>query len=164
MDAQRDDWHPIEGRAGRSSRFLTCHRGNQMLRALSVTAPVVASVMVVVLLVEPPALRPAERLPTLRMLTARAGEGLDQKRVQAADPENTAAQFDLGVKYATGQGVPQDYVQAHMWFNLAASRLPAGEPHDTAVEARDKIASALSPEQIAEAQRLAREWDAAHPR
>ena len=55
-----------------------------MLRALSVTAPVVASVMIVVLLVEPPALRPAERLPTLRMLTARAGEGLDQKRVQAA--------------------------------------------------------------------------------
>ena len=131
-----------------------------MLRALSVTAPVVASVMIVVLLVEPPALRPAERLPTLRMLT----EGLDRKRVHAADPENTTAQFNLGVKYATGQGVQQDYVQAHMWFNLAASRLPAGEPHDMAVEARDKIASILSPEQIAEAQRLAREWDAAHPR
>jgi len=131
-----------------------------MLRALSVTAPVVASVMIVVLLVEPPAFRPAERLPTLRMLT----EGLDQKRVQAVDLENTTAQFNLGVKYATGQGVPQNYVEAHMWFNLAASRLPAGESHDMAVEARDKIASILSPEQIAEAHRLAREWDAAHPR
>ena len=133
-----------------------------MLRALSVTAPVVGSVMIVVLLVEPPALRPAERLPTLRMLTARAGEGLDQKRVQAADPENTAAQFDLGVKYATGQGVPQDYVQAHMWFNLAASR-STGEMREDAVERRDQIANEMTPDQLAEAQRLAREWDAAHP-
>ena len=133
-----------------------------MLRALSVTAPVVASVMIVVLLVEPPALRPAERLPTLRMLTVRAGEGLDQKRVQAADPENAAAQFNLGVKYATGQGVPQDYVQAHMWFNLAASR-STGEVREDAVERRDQIAYEMTPDQLAEAQRLARDWDAAHP-
>ena len=133
-----------------------------MLRALSVTAPVVASVMIVVLLVEPPALRPAERLPTLRMLTVRAGEGLDQKRVQAADPENAAAQFNLGVKYATGQGVPQDYVQAHMWFNLAASR-STGEMREDAVERRDQIANEMTPDQLAEAHRLAREWDAAHP-
>ena len=133
-----------------------------MLRALSVTAPVVASVMIVVLLVEPPALRPAERLPTLRMLTVRSGEGLDQKRVQAADPENAAAQFNLGVKYATGQGVPQDYVQAHMWFNLAASR-STGEMREDAVERRDQIANEMTPDQLAEAQRLAREWDAAHP-
>ena len=133
-----------------------------MLRTLSVTAPVVASVMLVVLLVEPPALRPAERLPTLHMLTVRSGEGLDQKRVQAADPENAAAQFNLGVKYATGQGVPQDYVQAHMWFNLAASR-STGEMREDAVERRDQIANEMTPDQLAEAQRLAREWDAAHP-
>ena len=55
-----------------------------MLRALSVTAPVVAAIMIVVLPVEPPALRPAERLPTLRMLTARARDGLDQRQVQDA--------------------------------------------------------------------------------
>ncbi len=55
-----------------------------MLRALSVTAPVVAAIMIVVLLVEPPALRPAERLPTLRMLTARAREGLDRTQLQDA--------------------------------------------------------------------------------
>ena len=54
-----------------------------MLRALSVTAPVVASVMIVVLLVEPPALRPAERLPALRVLTAR-WPGLDRQLAQAA--------------------------------------------------------------------------------
>ena len=55
-----------------------------MLRALSVTGPVVASVMIVVLFVEPPALRPAERLPALRVLMARRGGGLDRSEVQAA--------------------------------------------------------------------------------
>ena len=55
-----------------------------MLRTLSLAAPVVAAIMIVVLIVEPPALHPAERLPTLRMLTARAAEGLDQKQVQDA--------------------------------------------------------------------------------
>ncbi|HCQ98110.1 MAG TPA: hypothetical protein DIU48_01730 [Acidobacteria bacterium] len=97
------------------------------------------------------------------MLTVRAGEGLDQKRVQAADSESAAAQFNLGVKYATGQGVPQDYVQAHMWFNLAALR-STGEERESAVEARNVVADRMTPIQIAEAQRLAREWDAAHPR
>ncbi len=33
------------------------------------------------------------------------------------------AQVDLGVMLENGWGVPQDYVQAHMWFNLAASGL-----------------------------------------
>ena len=55
-----------------------------MLRTLRVTAPVVAAAMVVVLLVEPPALRPAERLPTLRVLMAGTGGGLDRNTVQAA--------------------------------------------------------------------------------
>ena len=55
-----------------------------MLRALRVTAPAVAVAMVVVLLVEPPALRPAERLPTLRVLMAGTDGGLDRNTVQAA--------------------------------------------------------------------------------
>ena len=55
-----------------------------MLRALSVAAPVVASIMIVVLLVEPPALRPAERLPMLRVFTDRARAGLDRTQIQAA--------------------------------------------------------------------------------
>ena len=73
------------------------------------------------------------------------------------------AQFSLGFMYATGQGVPQDDVQAHMWFNLAASRM-TGEDREIAVRSRDRVADGLTPEQIAEAQRLAREWDDAHPR
>ena len=71
----------------------------------------------------------------------------------AAEQGHSYAQTILGFKYATGQGVPQDYVQAHMWFNLAApSRSPEG------VKDRDTVAAKMTPAQIAEAQRLAREW------
>ena len=66
--------------------------------------------------------------------------------------------------YAEGRGVPQDYVQAHMWTNLAASRMTAGEGRERAVENRDALAGQMTPAQRADAQRLAREWDAAHPR
>ena len=65
--------------------------------------------------------------------------------------------------YATGEGVPQDDVTAHMWLNLAASR-STGEDRERAVKARDAVAERLTPEGRSEAQRLAREWDEAHPR
>ncbi len=68
------------------------------------------------------------------------------------------AQYVLGVAYYNGQGVPQDYVQAHMWFILAASRFPPGEDRDKAVENRDIVAKRMTPAQISEAQKLAREW------
>jgi len=69
-------------------------------------------------------------------------------------------QHDLGVMYAKGQGVPQDYVQAYMWFSLAASRFPAseGKRRQKALGNMDLAASKMTPDQIAKAQRLAREW------
>src|SRR5262249_47438515 len=42
--------------------------------------------------------------------------------VPAAEQDFAKAQFNLGLKYANGQGVEQDYVQAHMWMDLAAPR------------------------------------------
>ena len=60
--------------------------------------------------------------------------------------------------YGEGLGVPQDYAQAHMWFNLAASRHPPGEGRDIAVKNRDDVAKKMTPAQISEAQKLAREW------
>ena len=65
--------------------------------------------------------------------------------------------------YLNGAGVPQDDVQAHMWYNLAASRL-TGKLRDDAIGGRDAVAGLMNPTQIAEAQRFAGEWDAAHPR
>ena len=96
-----------------------------------------------------------------------AGQGVPQDYAEAmlwyrlaAAQGNATAQYNLGVMYSAGQGVPQDYVQAHKWFNLAASRLPAteAENRDMATKNRDTVAAKMTPQQIAEAQRLAREW------
>src|SRR5438132_944176 len=78
----------------------------------------------------------------------------------AADQGYADAQSNLGNMYYQGQGVPQDYVQAHKWYNLAASRFPASETEDRAkvVKNRDLVAAKMTPAQIAEAQKLAREW------
>ena len=69
----------------------------------------------------------------------------------------------LGASYADGRGVVHDYVQAYMWHTLAASRL-TGDEREISVKARDGLVNVMTPDQIAEAQRLASEWDAAHPR
>ena len=71
-----------------------------------------------------------------------------------------AAQYNLGLMYADGLGVPQDHVLAHMWINLATSRYPASEKEkqEGAAKIRDLAASMMTPAQIAEAERLAREW------
>ncbi len=75
-----------------------------------------------------------------------------------AEQGHAKAQFYLGVMYGFGECVPRDYVQAHMWLNLAASRLPPGEDRNRAVKNRDIVAERMTPAQISEAQKLAREW------
>jgi TPR repeat protein len=71
----------------------------------------------------------------------------------AANQEDALAQAKLGVMYQRGNGVPQDFVQAHMWFNLSETN---GEK--IAAEFRDALTKQMTPSQIAEAQRLVREW------
>jgi len=63
------------------------------------------------------------------------------------------ALFELGMLYATGRDVAADLVVAHKWFNLSASR---GNP--AARGYRIELAREMSSEQVAEAQKLAREW------
>jgi uncharacterized protein len=65
----------------------------------------------------------------------------------AADHGNTDAQIALGFLYKYGEAVHFDYVQAYKWFELA------GSDSD-----RDIVATMMTPAQIAEAQKLAREW------
>ena len=77
---------------------------------------------------------------------------------KAAEQGHAEAQVNLGIMYQNGKGVPQDYVQAYMWFNLAASTFPPGEGRDIAVKNRDDVAMRMTPAQISEAQKLAREW------
>ena len=70
-----------------------------------------------------------------------------------AEQGNANAQYNLGVFYDNGLGVPQDKVRAYMWFSLSASQGREG-----AAAFRDLIARRMTPAQIAEAQKLAREW------
>src|ERR1035437_9006343 len=72
---------------------------------------------------------------------------------QAADQGSVQAQINLGAMYANGQGAPQDYIQAHMWLSLAAAK-----SETRAVELRNTVAVKMTAAQIAEAQKLAREW------
>lgn len=71
---------------------------------------------------------------------------------KSANQGDSAGQDFLGQSYEGGIGVPQDYVLAYMWFNLAAARLNLASEH------RDAIATKMTSEQIAEAQKLTREW------
>ncbi len=71
----------------------------------------------------------------------------------AAEQGFAYAQHNLGVMYENGQGVPHDYAQAHMWFSLAGAQ---GDKQ--AAKQRDIVAKRMTPAQIAEAQKLAREW------
>ncbi len=73
----------------------------------------------------------------------------------AVEQGTTLAQTKLGLMYEEGWGVPKDYVLAHMWFNLAGA-----QGHEGASEYRDLLQEAMTPAQLAEAQRLAREWKA----
>jgi uncharacterized protein len=73
---------------------------------------------------------------------------------ESADQDNIDAQFNLGEMYELGDGVPQDYVLAYMWFTLVASR----GTRAYATRSIDRVAQLMNPDQIAEAQKRAREW------
>ena len=70
----------------------------------------------------------------------------------AATQGRAEAQYNLGVMYEKGQGVVQDYVRAHMWINLAAAQGTRASLID-----RDIVAAKMTTQQIAQAQKLARE-------
>ena len=94
------------------------------------------------------------------------GEGVPQDYAEAvrwyrlaADQGLAGAQLNLGLISASGSGVPQNYVEAHMWLSLAESSSEDNERvRERVVEARDALAARMTAEQIAEAQRRAREW------
>ena len=90
------------------------------------------------------------------------GQGVPQDFVQAfdwfgkaADQGNAGAQATLGWMYANGQGVAQDDTQALMWSILALARAEDDATRDLAANIRDALAAKMTPDQIAEAQRMA---------
>ena len=91
-----------------------------------------------------------------------AGNGVSQDYAEAmrwyklaAAQGNANAQFNIGKIYDEGNGVAQNYVQAHMWSNLSALDGDADS-----VKLRDAVAAKMTSQQIAEAQKLARECQA----
>jgi len=68
---------------------------------------------------------------------------------KAANQGYSPAQCNLGWMYDTGKGVPQNYTEAYKWYNLAAAQ---GETN--AIHNRDRIVPYMTPDQIAEGQRL----------
>ena len=70
----------------------------------------------------------------------------------AAKQGDASAQYNLGLMYDNGTGVLQDYVRAHMWFNIAAI---SGDKY--ASKNRDIVAKRMTPSQLEKAQDLARE-------
>ena len=74
---------------------------------------------------------------------------------KAAEQGYAPGQYALGTLYQTGmnEGVPVDYVQAHMWHGLAAA-----QGDQASKVSRHIIARGMAPDQIVEAERLASEW------
>jgi len=92
------------------------------------------------------------------------GEGVPQDDKEAikwyrksAEQGHSGAQLLIGNMYEKGMGVLSDYVEAHKWFNIAgANGLEDGRKN------RDILEKRMTPDQIAEAQKLAREWKEEH--
>ena len=72
---------------------------------------------------------------------------------KAAEQKDALACAKLGLMYARGQGVSRDVIQAQMWYTLAVAN--GGW---NIAEARNALATQMTPAQIAEAQKLAQEW------
>ena len=89
-----------------------------------------------------------------------SGEDVDADKPEAAkwflrsaEQGHPDAQQRLAFLYRNGEGVAKDYVKAHMWYSLAA-----GQGSMFAGIQRDLLANDMTPEQLADAQRLAAEW------
>jgi len=64
-----------------------------------------------------------------------------------------AAQNNLGAMYINGEGVRRNYVRAYMWLSLAAK-----QGYKRAVSSQGQLEREMTPGELAEAERFAREW------
>ena len=88
-----------------------------------------------------------------------SGQGVEQDHKEAvkwyqkaADQGHAGAQSNLGVKYDDGDGVLEDDVQAYAWYNISAANGSASGKTNKRILAKE-----MTPDQIAEAQKLSRE-------
>lgn len=85
----------------------------------------------------------------------KSAQFLIESRLRDAARGDWNACYHLGVDFSTGaNGVDFDLIEAHKWFNLAASR----GGHEGARNCRAEIADEMTAREIAEAQQRARSW------
>lgn len=96
------------------------------------------------------------------------GKGFDRDMAQAAtwyrraaDQGDLTAQGTLGVLYAFGQGVPQNYVEAYFWLDLAAS--VSGPNQEKYAANRQMVGQHLTTDQVSDVEDRVAAWKAAHP-
>jgi len=70
---------------------------------------------------------------------------------KAAMQSLAEAQFNLGLCCVKGEGTKQDYVEAYAWYQLAANT------RDGAAKSRDALEKQMSSEQVADAEKRAKE-------
>ncbi len=73
---------------------------------------------------------------------------------KSALQNNGQAQASMARLYAIGEGVVQNYIAAHMLWNLAAAK-----GIKNAAKFRDMLATKMTPEQIEAAQKSAKKWE-----
>lgn len=93
------------------------------------------------------------------------GQGVPQNYTEAAkwyrkaaEQSYANAQNNLGYMYETGSGVIKNFVLAHMWYNLSSAAQETEEDKRRARTNRDRIEKIMTPQQVAQAQALADEW------
>ena len=74
---------------------------------------------------------------------------------KAVEQGDAVAQYNLGVMYFKGQGVPQDFIRAYTWYSVAAAAL-SGDDGQTTMKNRDIVALRVTAAQIGKAQKMAR--------
>ena len=74
------------------------------------------------------------------------------------EPADAESCFTRGLMFASGREGAIDMVEAHKWFNIAASR-----GHAESAQMRREVAAQMSDAEIGQAQRAARDWLKAHP-
>ena len=84
------------------------------------------------------ALAPAQQADDVTSLRAKAEKG------------NTLAQYNLGLAYAEGRGVPVDRLEAFVWLSLARERGAHGKALDTLISTLDKASLEMAQQRLAD--------------
>ena len=81
--------------------------------------------------------------------------------LRGAQVDDADCLYNIGIRYALGQGVEQDDVEAYKWLDLAADT-GIGDLRGKALRALQAIGERLMPLQVAQAKSGAQEWLRAH--